>query len=137
MRRDQKRKPRIREGGFTLLEVMVAIAVLTFGLLAVATMQSTAIRGNFKGYRLTEATNLAQDRLEFLLAQPFSSTLLSAGDDKTDPRGATPSGYTIEYDVTNMTLGGAAAANARLIEIRVTAQEGGTTTLNYVRPAIY
>ena len=137
MGKDQKNAIRSKQGGFTLLEVMVAIAVLTFGLLAVATMQSTAIRGNFKGYRLTESTNLAQDRLEFLLTQQYGSALLNAGDDKDDPRGSTPSGYTIEYDVTDMTLGGAAAANAKLIEITVVTPEGLTTTQDYLRPEIY
>ena len=32
--------------GYTLLEVVVAMTILTIGLLAVASMQTTSIRGN-------------------------------------------------------------------------------------------
>jgi len=35
-----------REKGFTLLEVIVAISILSFGLLAIASMQISAMRGN-------------------------------------------------------------------------------------------
>ncbi len=42
--------------GFTLLEVIVAIAILTFGLLAVASMQIGAIQGNSFAGRVTEGT---------------------------------------------------------------------------------
>jgi type IV pilus assembly protein PilV len=84
------------EGGFTLLEVMVAIAILSFGILAVATMQSNAIRSNFRGYHLTEATTLAQDRIEYLTTQPFDN--LVAGLDQADPDPDNPR-PDIHYDV--------------------------------------
>lgn len=61
----------INEKGFTLLEVIIAVSILTFGLLAVATMQITAIRGNNFAYIRTEATTLAQDMMEELIAMPF------------------------------------------------------------------
>jgi prepilin-type N-terminal cleavage/methylation domain-containing protein len=83
MRRDQNRGPKRKEGGFTLIEVMVAIALLSFGILAVATMQTSAMRANYNGYRLTEATTLAQDRIEYLTTQSFDD--LVEGDDQADP----------------------------------------------------
>lgn len=61
----------INEKGFTLLEVIIAISILTVGLLAVATMQITAIRGNNFAYIRTEGTTLAQDMMEELIAMPF------------------------------------------------------------------
>lgn len=82
---DQSRGQKIREGGFTLIEVIVAISILTVGLLAVASMQMAAIRGNFFAYRTSEATTLAQDRLEYLLSLPYDDTLLEDGDGKGDP----------------------------------------------------
>lgn len=54
------------KGGFTLLEVLIAMFVATVGLLALAMMQGNSIQGNSYGSQLTLATNLAQDKLEEL-----------------------------------------------------------------------
>jgi hypothetical protein len=45
---------------------MVAILLLTVGLLALAKMQTNAVASNAFGYQLTQATFLAQDKLEEL-----------------------------------------------------------------------
>ncbi len=55
-----------RQSGFSLVEVMVAILLLTVGLLALAKMQTQAVASNNYGNQLTEATFLAQDKLEEL-----------------------------------------------------------------------
>lgn len=52
--------------GFTLVELLVAILLLTVGLLALAQMQTRAVASNAFGNQLTEATFLAQDKLEEL-----------------------------------------------------------------------
>ena len=52
------------EGGFTLLEVLVAGFILSIGLLGIAGMMTSAVRGNDFGKRMTTAENLAQERLE-------------------------------------------------------------------------
>lgn len=52
--------------GFTLLEVLVAITILTVGLLALVKMQTQAVASNNFGNRLTQATFLAQDKAEEL-----------------------------------------------------------------------
>ena len=132
MERDHKRVPTSREDGFTLLEVIIAIAILTFGLLAVASMQSAAIRGNYLGYRVTEGATLAQDRMEFLLGQPFGS--LTVGTDQPDPDPISPN-TRITYDVAPVPGG----ANALVITVKVQPVTGGgkrSTELTCVRPAI-
>lgn len=54
------------QSGFSMVEVMVAILLLTVGLLALAKMQTQAVASNNFGNQLTEATFLAQDKLEEL-----------------------------------------------------------------------
>ena len=50
-----KTRKRIGQQGFSLIEVMVAITIFAIGLLAVVTMQLTAIKGNSYSRRMTEA----------------------------------------------------------------------------------
>ncbi len=59
------------EKGFTLLEVIVAISILTIGLLAVASMQVSAIKGNTLAFGVTGATSWASDQIEKLIVLPY------------------------------------------------------------------
>jgi type IV pilus assembly protein PilV len=52
--------------GFTLLEVLVAIALLAVGLLGMATLVGSIINYNQLAQHVTTATTLAQDRIEEL-----------------------------------------------------------------------
>jgi type IV pilus modification protein PilV len=52
--------------GFSLVEVLVAILLLTVGILALAQMQTKAVASNAFGNQLTQATFLAQDKMEEL-----------------------------------------------------------------------
>jgi len=135
MRIDQKKRRPIGEKGFTLLEVIVAISILTFGLLAVASMQMTAIRGNYNASNITEATTVAQDRLEDLMGLLYSDPLMAPGNDLSDPNPPSPSGYTITYDV----LDNNPITNTRLITMTVQWQDKGVqkqTVLTCVKPQV-
>jgi len=50
--------------GFSLLEVMVAVFVLSIGLLGVAGLQHTSKRSNFEAVQRSTATMLAEDIIE-------------------------------------------------------------------------
>lgn len=135
MRIDQKKRRPIGEKGFTLLEVIVAISILTFGLLAVASMQMTAIRGNYNASNITEATTVAQDRLEDLMGLLYSDPLLSPGNGLSDPAPPSPSGYTITYDVSDNNP----IPNTRLITMTVQWQDKGVqkqSVLTCVKPQV-
>jgi prepilin-type N-terminal cleavage/methylation domain-containing protein len=73
MRHKKKYIRRNNEKGFTLVEVMVSIGILSFGLLAVAAMQNSALLGTAKSKAVTEATTVAMDRMEQLWAMPFDT----------------------------------------------------------------
>lgn len=68
--------------GFTLIEVLIAIVVLTIGILGAATMQIAAIDGNSTAIRLTGAITWGEDRLETLMGLPFAQAdLVDDGND--------------------------------------------------------
>ena len=73
------------DNGFTLVEVMVAVLVLTIGLLGAAGMQISAINGNADASNLTEATILAHDMAETILSwdypDPVNDPLHPLADD--------------------------------------------------------
>lgn len=54
----------IKDKGFTLMEVLIAVVVLSVALLALAGLQIISIRGNSFGNHMTEATTLARDLME-------------------------------------------------------------------------
>lgn len=53
------------DDGFTVLEVMLAIAIIAIGLFAAMSMVTTVTTGNTHSKSITTATTLAQDKLEF------------------------------------------------------------------------
>ncbi|MFA4910266.1 MAG: prepilin-type N-terminal cleavage/methylation domain-containing protein [Desulfobacteria bacterium] len=72
------------EKGFTLLEILIAITILSVGLLALAEMTVYVIRSNAAGNKITKATVLAEDKLEQLRKLDYSDTKLSNGGDNND-----------------------------------------------------
>lgn len=49
------------DGGFTLLEVLVAVLVLSLGLLGIAALQASTVQFNHAAYLRSQATSLAYD----------------------------------------------------------------------------
>ena len=71
--------PAVPMAGFTLIEVLVAIVILVFGLLAVGSMQIAAIRGNFMGGNTSIALSFAGEKMEDLLNKDFTHADLNDG----------------------------------------------------------
>ena len=69
-----------RKEGFSLVEVLIGTIFLAIGLLAIASLQVTSVRGNFFSNNLTQATYVAQDRLEFLKSLKLDDPLLGIGN---------------------------------------------------------
>jgi type IV pilus assembly protein PilV len=65
-----------RQEGWTLIEILIAIVVLTVGLLAVGTMQISAIRGNFMGGNTSIALTLASEKMEDLINRDYDDPVL-------------------------------------------------------------
>ena len=66
------------EKGSSLVELLVAVTVFAIGLLAVAGMQLTALRGNASAQQVSVASGLAEGVLEEILAWPDDAPQLAA-----------------------------------------------------------
>ena len=62
--------PDRRQAGITLVEVMIALLVISVGLLAVASLQLLSKRSNYDAAQRTTAAQLADDLMERMRANP-------------------------------------------------------------------
>lgn len=75
-----KKKVYDNRSGFTLLEVLIAISILTVGLLGVAQMQIMGIKGNYFSANTTAALTLAEEKMEDLLGKNYTDAELTNGN---------------------------------------------------------
>ena len=54
----------VKNDGFSLIEVLISLTILAVGLLGLALLQTTAVKGNEIAHKSTVAHELAQDTLE-------------------------------------------------------------------------
>ena len=67
----QSRAPRknsVKQSGFSLMEVLIAMLVLAIGLLGLAALQTQGLRFNAEAYSRTQATSLAYQIIEIMRA---------------------------------------------------------------------
>jgi type IV pilus modification protein PilV len=87
---------RIPNQGYTLIEVLIAMSIFAVGFLAVASMEIMSISQNAHARMQTEATAMAVDRLERLMALPYDHTDLN---ELNNPHRVMSEGYTVEWVV--------------------------------------
>lgn len=114
----------------TLLEVMIALAILAFGLLAMLAMQIHAMRGGKVGRHYTRASRIASDQIETLHRFPWANvniqptggwTLPTVVTDTLQVGGAVQQeqSYSMIWRITNDPIN----ANLRQIDVQVTWRE--------------
>lgn len=81
----------MRSKGFSLIEILIALVILSISLLALAGLMVMTTRNNSFGAHMTEATALTQDKLEQLRATPY---LLITPDTTTADQRSGSSGIT-------------------------------------------
>ena len=86
--------------GFTIVEVLVAVAIFAIALTGIASLLGTTVRANGLAAQLTAATQLTQDKLEELRNTPY--TAVASGADSTGLTETGESGgvYTRSWTVT-------------------------------------
>ena len=115
-----------KEDGYTLIEVLIAITIFAVGLLAVAGMQTSAIRMNSTAGKLTNLSTWGMDKIEELLAYPYSHPLLdSAGNPHQEVLGD----YTISWTIIDNNP----VSNTKNITVSVIGQ-GKRTDIGILKP---
>ncbi len=93
---DKKKKNQ----GYTLIEVLIAMAIFALGFLALASIQVKSITQNASAKMYTEATTMAVESLERLISLPYDHSDLNQ---QNNPHSMTTGGYTIEWNVQDDT----------------------------------
>lgn len=78
------------QAGFTLIEALVATALLGFSLIVMFGFHNQAVRSNMHARKMTDCTYLAQAQMERLMALPWSAatgTPSDLSDGMTDATG--------------------------------------------------
>ena len=114
--------------GFTLIEVMIAVFLLTVALLGTAALTTTVIRGNFFSQVSTTATTLAKDKMEELKAMPYNSLPTTEVTDAWNSMGTTSGSY-----YTRKWKAEAQGTDAKTIIVKVSRPGGADVELKTIR----
>lgn len=108
-----------RETGFTVIEVLVAIAIIAVGVLALAANTVSVTQGNRISANTTIATNLAQEKIEEVKAQ----SAFTDGTVTDTVEGSSGITFTRTRLISNSSL----AAHLRQIDVTVSWTEYGVS----------
>jgi type IV pilus assembly protein PilV len=104
--------------GFTLVESMITLAIMSVGLLALAGLQITTLRGNALSRRMTTAVSIAEQRTEQLKNTPYTDIQAEAATQVT----ASNLHFTRQVTVTNGPL-----PNTKSVSVLVSWQDQSKT----------
>ncbi|MGD9180818.1 MAG: prepilin-type N-terminal cleavage/methylation domain-containing protein [Desulfobacterales bacterium] len=102
--------------GFTLIEVLIALGIFAIGMLAVASLQVSASLKSRKAAEATQASAIASDQMEELMALNFDNGDL---DPENPPPPKFDGKYKIEWTVTDSDLNADGARDAKTINLSV------------------
>ncbi len=105
--------------GFTLVESMLTLAIMSVGLLALAGLQITALRGNALSRRMTTAVSIAEQKIEQLKDTPFANIQAESPTQVT----VSNLNFTRQVTVTN----NSPLDNSMTVSVSVSWKDGATT----------
>jgi type IV pilus assembly protein PilV len=104
------------EEGFTLIEIMIALVVMSIGLTALAAVQISAIRGNAFSKRMTSAVSIVDEKLEQIKSMPYVDIVSESSIQVTQSN----MNFTMQVTVTD----NSPLPNSKKVEVVVTWSEG-------------
>lgn len=119
------RKKSSNENGFTIIEVLIAMAIFAIGILGVAKMQITSVNGNTNARKYTEGSTWGTSQIENIISTAYNDATITAG-----PYGPVTQGiYTINWTVTDSDP----VPNVKKIKIIVTWNTNKSFTADYYK----
>ena len=73
--------------GFTLIEVMIALTIMSVGVLSIGLAQLSALKLSTMSGRLSQAMYLAEEQMEIFRSMPWGPTFTTAAVNVPDPQG--------------------------------------------------
>lgn len=113
-----------KAGGFSLVEVLIATAIVAITFLAIASMFPTAYRNVDWSGEQTTAVALAEQRLEWLMNQSYAAAPLAAGTTMENLAGA----Y-VGYARTTTILNDSPMVGVKDVRVTVTTPMGRSVQL--------
>jgi type IV pilus assembly protein PilV len=104
------------EDGFTLIELMITLVILSIGLVALAGLQVSAIKGNTFSKRMTAAVSIANQKLEQIKDTAYANILSESSTQITQSNMT----FTRQVTVTN----NSPMANTKTVNVTVTWSDG-------------
>ncbi|KXJ53504.1 type IV pilus modification protein PilV [Neptuniibacter pectenicola] len=108
-----------KQQGTTLIEVLIAVVVISIGLLAVAALQTVALKSNNGSYYRSQATFLAYDMADRIRAAPDAAENGDYNDGQAGDRA--------EWDARVTALLGSGAVGQVVMAIGSTANQASIT----------
>jgi len=97
--------------GFTLIEILLVMAIFSIGILAIMTLQITAINSNAKARRIMMGSIILADQFEKLISADYASPGLTPGAATS----FADSGIVVERNITTTPI-----PNIKKIDLTVT-----------------
>ena len=120
----------IDDRGFTFVELLIVIAIFSIGILAVASMQVTTIHANSSARMSGEATVLAANKIEELMASDYNT------DEDLNPGAHTlvEGAYTTDWVVTESDIDGDGTSESKtvLVTVRCTNPNAKDVSMRYI-----
>ncbi len=128
-------RPLSGQTGFTMIEIVIAMLMLGVALLGLASVTTTAIRGNSFSQTMTMASTLAKDRMEELKATDYAHLATGTTVDYATSDGSVSGSSTGALYTRTKTIG-AEANNMKTVSVTVAwnwLNTNHTVTLNTLR----
>lgn len=93
--------PRAPQHGFTLIEALIALVILSLGLFGLMQIQTRVMAGSGDSRTQTAAVNLAQEKLEELRASDYAA--IAGGEDRIPAAAGGTTDFTRTWTVTPKT----------------------------------
>jgi type IV pilus assembly protein PilV len=107
----------IHADGFTLIEVMIALVVMSIGLTALAAVQISAIRGNAFSKRMTTAVSIADGKMEQIKNGSYASIISESSTQVTQSNMNFARQVTVTNNIAPLT-------NTKMVNVTVSWSEG-------------